>query len=119
MRGLCERLLLKIMSVMMPLDGGCLRRLVDRCSTTGGSTAFLSPIPIFLPFSFVSVASQTAPCLIQRSSRRARFALGRRSMAGGTGLIAASGGVLFLLTEDDVMFSAEEPTADMRITYST
>ena len=40
-------------------------------------------------------------------------------MAGGTGLIAASGGVLFLLTEDDVMFSAEEPTADMRITYST
>eukprot|EP01046_Picozoa_sp_COSAG06_P030290 COSAG06_NODE_2867_length_6151_cov_28.736781_4_plen_187_part_00 len=82
MRGLCERLLLKIMSMMMPLDGGCLRRLVDRCSTTGGSTAFLSPILIFLPFSFVSVASQTAPCLIQRASRRTRFALGRRSMAG-------------------------------------
>jgi hypothetical protein len=39
-------------------------------------------------------------------------------LAGGTGLIAASGGLLFLLTEDDV-FSAEEPTADMRITYST
>jgi hypothetical protein len=109
--------------MMMPHDGGCLRRLVDRCSTTGGSTAFLVPHPYLPSFFFrISRVANRAlldPAFFKKSAVCTRTEI-HGWLAGGTGLIAASGGLLFLLTEDDA-FSAEEPTTthvDMRITYS-